>query len=142
MQAGFAFGADAPQPAHGQRRQELANALGLHDNQTVGLAEVACQLREELVRGDPDRCDQPGLCLDALLDRVGDDGRRTEQSFAAVHVEERLVEAQRLDERRETQENLANLPADGGVVFAAHRQEHAVRAEPRTTAIGIAVCTP
>ena len=48
------LGADAPQPAHGQRMQERQLAVGRHQQQPVGLGLLAGHLGEELGAGDAD----------------------------------------------------------------------------------------
>jgi hypothetical protein len=65
-----------------------------------------------------------------------------EQPRAAAHVQERLVQAERLDQRGEGVEDIPDPAADRGVVFHPHRQEGAVRAQPAGGGIGMALWTP
>ncbi len=61
-------------------------------------------------------------------DRRGDRGAVAEQRRRTGHVEERLVERQRLDDRGEPIEDLAHVPADRRVQLVVAREEHGVRA--------------
>ena len=66
------------------------------------------------------------------LEHVGPDGvrdlhRRAVQPAGAGHVEERLVEGQRLDQRRVGAEHVHHAPADLAVVAVVAREEHRVR---------------
>ncbi len=53
-----------------------------------------------------------------------------EQSRRTAHVEKRLVERERLDQRRVPSEDLVHLPADLAVQIVVTGQEHSVRAAP------------
>ncbi len=65
-----------------------------------------------------------------------------EQTPAGGDVEERLVERQPFDERRENAEDRENLPRD--LLVAVHPRPHAdgMRASPQRLRIGIAERTP
>ena len=71
MKPPLALGADAPEPAHRQRRQEIRDPLCRQDHQPVGFAVVARQFRQELVGRHAHRGDQVGLGSNALLDLTG-----------------------------------------------------------------------
>ena len=122
--------ADAPEPLDRQRIEELLHLVRLHDDQGVGLLQVAGDLGQELVGGHAHRGHQPQLLADRLLDLPPDLDRRAEQVLAAGHVQEGFVQRQRLHQRREPLEDFADLAGDFGVVVDPGRQVDAVRAEP------------
>jgi hypothetical protein len=63
-------------------------------------------------------------------DGVGDLDRRAVEPAGAGHVEEGLVEGQRLDQRCVRAEHVHHAPADLAVVTVVPGQEHGPRAEP------------
>ena len=110
----LAFGADAPQPADRQRGQGTsAHLVRLEDDdRPSGLRRSLASLARNLFGRDADRGRQPRLGADAVLDLPGDLRRRAEQPLAAAHVEERLVQAERLDQGRERKKDFADLAGD------------------------------
>src|SRR5262249_32202118 len=104
--------------------------LRLDDDEAVRLAEIAGELGEILVGRHADRSDEIQLRTDAGLDLLADFRRRPEQPLATANIEKRLVQAERLNERREGQEDRADVAGDLSVVTHAHGQKDAVRAEP------------
>ena len=96
----------------------------------LGLGRFGRQLGEELHPGDPDRAGESLLVQDPAAELVGDLHRRTEQPPGAPDIEERLVERDRLDERRERPEDLHHPTADLAVVGVIAGQEHGVGAQP------------
>jgi len=74
--------------------------IRVDDDQGVWLLEVAGDLRQELVRRRAVRRDQPDLSQNLPLDPPADVRGRPEQPLYARHVEERLVERERFDQRR------------------------------------------
>ena len=91
---------DAPQGADGQRVQERERLLVRNDEQPVGLRPRGGEFRDELGRCGTDGGDQAGFLSDAFAQHPPDVPGRTEQGARAAHVEKRLVDAERLDERR------------------------------------------
>ncbi len=123
--------ADTPEARDGQRREEGALGPGLDDEQAVGFGHVARDLGEELRRGDTDRRGQTrsrrarGLGATSRSPTPVPSRRR-----APRNVEERLVDRQRLDERRDRPEDRHHLAALLLVALEARREEHGVRAGP------------
>ena len=93
---------DAPDPLDRQREEELELALGLHDEQPVGLRGPARDLGQDLRPGDADAERQPGVLAHLPAQPRGELGRRL---VAARHVEERLLERPGLDDLREAVED-------------------------------------
>src|SRR5437763_9228189 len=101
VERGLRLLADAPQGAARKRVEELVDLLGGNVHDSVGLRVLARELREELVRRDADRAHQRSLGADARADLLSDRGRLAEQPRRPADVEERFVERDLLDERRE-----------------------------------------
>src|SRR5262249_21733302 len=95
----------------------------------VRLAVIAGQFGEELVGRHADRGDQISLGFDSAFELLSNIGGGAEQALATADIEKRLVQAQRLDKRREGTKNLPNLLADVRVMLHPDRQEDAVRAQ-------------
>ena len=74
---------DAPQPFDGEGMEELDLGVGLDDEETVGFADGAGDLGEELGAGDADRDGQPDLVGDTRSETGGDDGRRSQRAATA-----------------------------------------------------------
>src|SRR2546429_264619 len=62
-----------------------------------------------------------------MLDLTGDFHHGTKQPIAAMHVQERFIQAQRFDEWRERKEDRANLPTDLRIMVHANGQENSLR---------------
>ena len=105
-------GADAVELADRQARHERRPPLRRDDEQAVGLPLVGRDLREELVVGDAGRRGQPGLGADPRPDLLGDRGGRGDPLQVLGDVEIRLVERERLNERRVLGEDRPDLPRD------------------------------
>src|SRR5262245_54548266 len=73
------------------------------------------QLGEELVGGHTDRAPEVELVADVVANATGDQCSVPEEARRPRDVEERLVERERLDERRVAVEDLPNLAADVAV---------------------------
>jgi hypothetical protein len=120
-----------------EEREDLAGLHQLDSQARLGtvapdsrLGRLGGQLGDELRRGDADGA---GELL--LLPHGGPDGGRDRGAVPVEptgpgDVEERLVEGQRLDERRERAEDGHDPPAHLGVVIVVARHEDGVRAEP------------
>ena len=88
----------APQALHRQVGRNGADAVGRHHHQAVRLAEIGGDLRQELARRDADRRGDPFLAAHVVLDAPRDRRAVAEQRPAGGDVEERLVDAERLDQ--------------------------------------------
>ncbi len=97
--------ADAPDQADRQRIEEGALVAGVHHDEPVGLGDLRGDLGEVLRarRADGDR--QPDLGADPRADPLADDLGRAEQVHRSGDVEERFVDRDALDQRREVAEH-------------------------------------
>jgi hypothetical protein len=120
----------------GQRRETREHLVGLQDGESVGLVPVAAQLGQELVGRDAHRGRDPGLGADAPLDEGRDGGRRAEQARAAGHVEEGLVDGERLDQRRDALADREDALAHLGIALEAALDDGGLRAQPLGTGHG------
>jgi hypothetical protein len=87
------------------------------------------ELREELVRRDPHGARQSFLVLHSLAYRCRDRVTFAVQPPRAGHVEERLVQADRLHQWRERLEDLHHSSAHLAVVLMVAWEEHGVRTQ-------------
>ena len=121
--------AHAPQARDRERREERRLAARRHDDQAVGLPEVGRDLGDQLRRGHAHRGRQADLLVDRGLDRAPDRLAVAEQRPRPGHVEERLVDRDRLHLGREPAQDRHDLAADLLVLAPVDRQEHALRAQ-------------
>ena len=116
--------ADTPQGSDRQLVKETDH-LGLrHDEQPVRFGKTRCQLCDELGGGHPDRAGDALLISDRVADPLADLTGRTQPASSAGHVEEGLVQRQRLDDRRHAGEDRHDGTGDAlvaGVVRSHHR---------------------
>jgi hypothetical protein len=103
---------DAPQLLDAQRVQEVGLLLGGHDEQAVGLGCPPGHLGEDLRARDPDRDRQPDALAHVAADPLGDLARGR---VDLAHVEERLLEPQRLDGRGGGAQHVEDRAAGLGV---------------------------
>ena len=119
-------GPTPPHARHLQPRQARLDPGVVDDHQAVGLVEVGRDLREELVRRDADgRGEVDGVAQRGLDARRGLD-HRTVQTLGPREVEERLVDAERLDGRRERVEAREHLLRHFVVHATARRDDDRV----------------
>ena len=150
LQVGDGVDAHPPEPLGGgradagddrdvHRPQQVDLGAGRYDDQAVGLVEVAGHLGDELRGADPDRRRQPAGHLGDLLAQPlgeGGDGRDLEVvEVRGGEVDERLVQRQRLHERRGRPQHGHHLLAGRAVGVEAAAQERRVRA-PRPRLAG------
>ena len=133
---------DAPEPSHRERVQELELGRRVDHQQPVGLAEVARELGELLRGGDTDRGDEPVSPRTRARIARRDRPARAVAPPHAAHVEERLVERQRLHERRDDAEDRHDRRARGVVGVEARGRNVASGQRRSAPTIGIAECTP
>ena len=125
---------DAPQPPDRERREERLLLARRHDDQPVRLPQVRRDLGHQLRPGHADRRGQADLVADLVLDPAGDRRPVAEQRRRARHVQERLVDRDRLDQRRVAPQDRHDIAAGDLVAPPVDRQEHRVR----TPAVGLA----
>ena len=99
------------------------------EQQPVGLRDGARDLREELRPGDADRDRQTDALAHRASKPLGDLDGLTGDPAHAAHVEERLVDRQSLDERRDVVEDPVGRLARRGVGVHPRRNDDRVRAE-------------
>ena len=131
--------ADAPQRLHVVTVEEL-ELVGRLDQVDPGARHEprpACprlggprrQLGDHLRAPDPDRTLEMQVVVHPPPEALRDVGRRPQQSHGARHVDERLVEADRLHYRSDVGQDLVQLPAHLGVAAVAAGQEDRLGAE-------------
>ena len=123
------LGSDAPQRPDGQRPQEGVRVGRGDDQQPVGLAHRRGDLRDVLRRGDADAARQARLFEDPSAQRTGDLARTPPQPPGAAHIEERLVDRERLDERSHVAEDLHDLARDLDVAVEVRQHDDRRRAQ-------------
>ena len=123
--------AHAPQPRDRQRREERRLLARRHDHQPVGLAQVG-RRSSPPASWSPrrPRPSGPTSSWTVRLDRPRDRLAVAEQGARPGHVEERLVDRDRLHLGREPAEDRHDLAAHGLVLAPVDRQEDALRAQP------------
>ena len=121
--------AHAPQARDRQRCEERGLVARWHDDEPVRLAQVRADLRDELGGRHADRCGEPHLGVDRVLDRARDRLPVTEQLTRPGDVEKRLVDRDRLDGRREPPEDRHHLAARLLVAAAVDWQEDPLGAQ-------------
>ena len=124
------LGPHAPQPAHGQRRQERGLGAGGNHHQPVGLAHVGGDLGHQLRGGHSHRRAELRLAPHRLFEAPRDLLAGAEGAAAARHVEERLVDRHRLHPVGEPPEDLHDALRLPGVLLHVHRQVGALGAQP------------
>ena len=92
-----------------------------------GLGRSGRELGQELVGCHPHRTAQALLVMDAPAEPGRDLRRRTLRPTSPGHVEERLVERQRLDQRGDGAEHLHQTGGDLRVVRVVSGQQHQIR---------------
>src|SRR5581483_1123219 len=116
--------ANAVNEADGLWRQEGSRFGAAEHGEAARLVEIGGDLGEELVAGQPDRDGDPALALYL----AGEAGQRlgwdhAVQTLGAGEIEKRLVDGQRLDQRRELLHRLAHR-APHARIFAHVRPHH------------------
>ena len=136
LQPGQGGRADAPEPPDGMGMEEGQLRAGLDDQHPVGFGVVAGQLGQELAGGHADGGGQAGLGPDAGPDGRPDLPAVAEEARPAGDVEERLVEGDRLDDRREGGEDPVHRGALGLVDVETRREDDGLGAQPAGPAHG------
>ena len=121
--------ADAPQRVDRQALQEALDPLGRDHGQAVRLLPARGDLRQELVGRDAGRRGQPGGLADLLLEppRHGHAERFAPRVLGDVEI--RLVERQRLDQRRDLAVEREDLLRHGAVLLEVRADDHQRRAQ-------------
>ena len=122
---------DPPQRPHRQRPEESVGAGLGHDEEAIGLAQRGGDLRHVLGRRDADAADEAGLVEHPALERMRDDSGAPEQSSRAPNIEERLIDRERLDDRRHVVEDRHDLRGLFEESAEIGRDDDRGRAEPQ-----------
>ena len=123
--------ADAPQPGDRERRQERRLVAAARTTTSPsGLRRSDAIFATSLVVATPTETVSPTSSRTRGLDQPRDGLAVAEQLARAGDVEERLVDRDRLDLRREPAEDRHDVARRLLVAPAVDRQEHAVRAAP------------
>ncbi len=128
-QGGRRLRPDAPQARDRERREERRLVAGGDHDEPVRLAQVGRDLGHELRGRDPHGRRQLDLGPDRRLDRPADRGAVSEQRPGTGHVEERLVDRDRLDLVRVAPQQGHDPVADLAVQAAVDGHEHRLRAQ-------------
>src|SRR5512145_963989 len=99
------YRADAPQPPNREWVEKPAHGPGRHEELPVRFRKRAGNLRHELVGCDANAHGQARYLTDAALDVPHDVQGSAEEAERSRYVEERLVEGERLDLRRDLAED-------------------------------------
>ena len=124
----------APQCCHRQRMEEGDDRICGHDEQAVGLGLGGGEFGDELCGRDTDAAGDALLVVDACADELGDARRRAEPTGGAGDVEECLVKAERLDERRDGVKQCHDARAHLGVAVVAGLDDDGVGSDAAGTA--------
>ena len=121
---------DAPYYPHRLRREELLYRAPVerHSEEPVRLALLGAYLRQEPVRRDAHRTSDAALLPHGRAQLLRERHRAAEEMRRAGHVEERLVDGDRLDERREAPEYLEHAVGRLRIRRHVRLHEYAVRA--------------
>ena len=119
-----------PQPVYRQWRQPALGLLRRHHREAVRLAVGAGHLGDVLAAGNAYRDVQAGGVAHRLFDLAAHLQGRPEQPLGAAHVEERLVQRQRLHPRREIGKDVHHLRRDLLIALEARFHHDGVRTAP------------
>jgi hypothetical protein len=121
--------ADAPDLADRQLAQAAVDVVVGQLTDAAGLVEAGGDLGQQLGGADAERAGETVLVADQLLQAAGDRLRRSEEAPAAGHIEERLVDGDRLDQVGEAPVELLQVAMRGGVGGHVDRQVHPLGTE-------------
>ena len=133
---------DAPHPLDRECRKSFSEPFGADADQSIGLLEIRCDLRHELVRCDAHRNDEPQLLERPSPDFGGDGDSIAQQSLRTGHIHEGLIETERLDQGTRLLENRHESPAEFRVAGAPTGDHHGMRTESQSGAGGHGAAAP
>ena len=120
---------DAPQRLDGQLLEETLDTLRRDHREAVGLLPAGGDFREKLVRRDAGRHGESRGFADVHFEAPGHVHAERLVPGVFGHVEVRLVEGERLDERRDGPVEVEDLPRDGGIAPEVGPHDREARAE-------------
>ena len=118
-----------PYQPHRQAGQEPRLVVGFHHDQAIGLGHLGSHFGQVFGAGHADRQRQPDLFPDAPADGGGDGDRRPEEASGTGHLEERLVDGDSFDHRREGGQDVHDFVAEALVLPEMPGNEGQVRAQ-------------
>ena len=124
-------GPHTPELLHLEPGDEIQRLRGVDGAKPVRLAVVRSHLGQELVVGNPGGSHQVQLLTDAPLDLAGDIHRQRYSRLVLRHVQESLVQRNRLDKVCIQMENLMNLTRHGLVGVHPPRHENQAGTQPQ-----------
>ena len=116
-----------PKPGHRQRGEPVDSTRRRDHGEAVRFVVGARHLGDVLRACHANRDVEAGGLADPLLDLPTDGDRRAEEAFRPRHVEERLVQRDRFDMRREVAEDRHDLAGQRLVAFEARRHHDGLR---------------
>ena len=131
VQAGLELRSDAPQPGHRERGEEGPGLLRPDLRWPFGLARSEAIFATNLHEAMPAEAGRPTSAAISRAEPAGDLGRWPEERLRGGHVQERLVERERLDERRVAFEDGEHLLAGLGVGREARRHHDRLGRQPQ-----------
>ena len=126
-----ADGSEPGKPAERQRREERGFVTGLDHDEPARLAQVRRDLRHRLARRHAERCVETGRREHAVADLLRDVAGRSEAPERPRHLQERLVERQRLEDRRVVAGDVEHRLRRVAVGAEVDRHDNRLRAEPQ-----------
>ena len=118
-----------PEGFDGKVGDEVHRLRRMDRAEPVGLARVGSNLREELIIRHTRRSRQPQLLADAATDLTGYLYGHRLPDLVLRHIEERLIEGNRLDDIGVVVEDAVNGPRYLTVAIEVHRHKDELRAE-------------
>ena len=118
-----------PEGFDGKLGDEVQRLRRMDRAEPVGLARVGSDLREELIVRHTRRSRQPQLLADATTDLTGYLYGHRLPDLILRHIEERLIEGNRLDDIGVVVEDAVNGSRDFAVAIEVHRHKDELRAE-------------
>ena len=118
-----------PEGFDGKLGDEVQRLRRMDRAEPVGLARVGSNLREELIVRHTRRSRQPQLLADAATDLTGYLYGHRLPDLVLRHIEERLIEGNRLDDIGIVVEDAVNGSRGFAVAIEVHRHEDELRAE-------------
>ena len=118
-----------PEGFDGKLGDEVQRLRRMDRTEPVGLACVGSNLREELIVRHTRRCRQPQLLADAATDLTCYLYGHRLPDLVLRHIEERLIEGNRLDDIGVVMEDAVNGSRYLAVAIEVHRHKDELRAE-------------
>ena len=129
MQARRGLWTDPEQRFDRQRIQHCAHISGPDFTQAIRFFQVRRNFGDQFVRPDPDGRGQPGVRQDSLLDAPGNLDGLSVRRNPLTDVQERLVQRQAFDDRRDLPEDRENYRGNFLIAGNPRLDDRGVRAK-------------